>query len=286
MLFDLNNYDYCWFGFDFPVRTIPLYTMLAGCGFACETDKSYRWHGLKRGGQVFGLWQYTVCGRGEIEYEGKVYSVEPGSAFMVDIPHDHCYYLPADSEKWEFIYMNFNGREALRIWNEIETRFGPVAHFGSESKTVKVATEILSRAIADDIESPLQCSSLTYQFLMQVIEDLATTVDFRGSPPEFVQIVSNYCLTHLHEPITVDDMSNVAGYSRYHFTRLFTKYHGMSPGVFLKDLRIRRAIRLLQTEHISVKEVAERCGFDSANYFCKVFRKAIGTSPNAYRYGK
>jgi AraC-like DNA-binding protein len=78
-------------------------------------------------------------------------------------------------------------------------------------------------------------------------------------------------------------MAKCAGYSRYHFTRLFKQYMGNSPQYFMNELRIRMAVRFLQTEQLSIKEIAQRCGFDDVSYFCKIFRKFQKVSPNEFR---
>jgi AraC-like DNA-binding protein len=57
----------------------------------------------------------------------------------------------------------------------------------------------------------------------------------------------------------------------------------MAPMNFLNELRVKMAIRLLQAEKLSVKETAQRCGFEDVSYFCKVFRKYQKISPGGFR---
>ncbi|MCF6175102.1 MAG: AraC family transcriptional regulator [Victivallaceae bacterium] len=259
--------------------------MISGCGYQCETSHNYRWHGMNRGRQELAIWQYTISGNGMIDYNGKLTPVTPGSAMMLSLPHNHCYFLPADSDHWEFIYINFNGRELLRIWHELNRIIGPVAQFKPNSPAVKIAFDIFQSAAAGKITSPLQASSLAYQMVMNIAEELLPQKGSKGHTPQTIIKTIDYCLENLHEPITIEDMAKISGYSRYHFSRLFKASQGISPANFIRDLRLQRAIRLLQSEMISVKEIADRCGFSNDNYFCKVFRQAFGISPNAYRNG-
>jgi AraC-like DNA-binding protein len=46
---------------------------------------------------------------------------------------------------------------------------------------------------------------------------------------------------------------------------------------------MKRAVRLLQTERITIKEISDRCGFSDTSYFCKVFRKEFKISPEVFR---
>jgi AraC-like DNA-binding protein len=282
---ELEKLSYDNYSLVFPVKTIPLYAMISGCGYQYETSSSYRWHGLNRGRQELAIWQYTVSGSGMIDYNGKLMPVTPGCAMLLYLPHNHCYFLPDSSDHWEFIYINFNGRELLRLWHEVNRIAGPLAEFKADSPTVKIALEILQLTAAGKIKSPLQASSLAYQMVMNLSAQILPQEGHESHTPKAIMQVIEYCLKHLHEPLTVDDLATVSGFSRYHFSRLFKAHQGTSPANFIHDLRMQRAIRLLQSEMISVKEVADRCGFSNDNYFCKVFRQAFGTSPNAYRNG-
>lgn len=281
----LKKLSYDNYSLVFPIKTIPLYAMISGCGYQRETSHSYRWHGMNRGRQELAIWQYTISGSGMIIHNGKLIPVTTGCAMMLHLPHNHCYYLPDDSDHWEFIYINFNGRELLRLWSEINQTIGPLAQFKPKSKTVRLATEII-KAVADNtINSPLQASSLAYQMVMNITEELLPQKGSKGYTPKAIVKAIDYCLDHLHEQLTIEDVAKVSGYSRYHFSRIFKESQGISPANFIRDLRLQRAIRLLQGEMISVKEIADRCGFTNDNYFCKIFRQTFGTSPNAYRNG-
>jgi AraC-like DNA-binding protein len=59
----------------------------------------------------------------------------------------------------------------------------------------------------------------------------------------------------------------------------------MSPQVYLRGVRIQKALAMLETAQIPIKEVGLRCGFADPNYFARFFRKAIGISPRACRQG-
>jgi AraC family transcriptional regulator len=267
----------------FPARTVPLHSMLTSCGHSRKTSTDYNWHGLKRGKTEFVLWQYTVRGLGRLEYEGKSYDLTPGRGILVHIPHDHRYYFPVDSKGWEFIYVCICGREVLRICREIMKRSEPVNDFDNSSNTFKTAVQILKMAYSGQIKTPYISSSLAYQLTMSLMEDLLPESSSTGETPEFLKKINEYCRNNPDIDTDVDELARISGYSRYHFTRLFTAKRGISPGAFIRELRLNRAVKFLQTEKMSVKEVASACGFDDASYFCKAFRKSFGVSPAKFR---
>lgn len=268
---------------EFPTRSVALHSMLGSCGHEEKTTSDYRWNGLGRGPMEFGIWQYTIAGRGELEHEGKVMQVLPGQAMMLHIPHDHCYRLPPDSDRWEFIFINLRGGEVMRLWREAADLGGPVADFAPESETVLTATEIFHKALEGVIKTPQQASAMAYRFVMSAIDDVLPGSAADNKPPHFAEEVTEFGIRHLHEAIGVSDLAEAAGFSRFHFSRVFKAWYGEGPSRFLHDLRMKRAVRLLQTERAAIKDIAYQCGFSDSSYFCKVFRKEYGISPEKFR---
>lgn len=86
-----------------------------------------------------------------------------------------------------------------------------------------------------------------------------------------------------HEGITVADLADHAGYSPFHFTRLFGNSIRMSPGQFLTALRIDTAKRLLLTRTDPVVDVATAVGFDSLSSFTRRFRELVAIPPAQLR---
>ena len=93
----------------------------------------------------------------------------------------------------------------------------------------------------------------------------------------FLYLEENYA-----QNITLEDMARTAGYSVFYFSRLFHRLTGRKPTEYLRQLRLQKALELLD-EGLSVSETAMRCGFNSPNYFCKNFRQEYGRAPSAYR---
>lgn len=71
--------------------------------------------------------------------------------------------------------------------------------------------------------------------------------------------------------------------SEVYFRKLFKTVTGVSPAKFITDCRIAHAKELLRAEYLSPVEVAERCGFSSVSYFCRVFKKSVGVTPSEYK---
>jgi AraC-like DNA-binding protein len=85
-----------------------------------------------------------------------------------------------------------------------------------------------------------------------------------------------------HEAISLDEISQKAFLSRYHFHRLFSKVYKKTPHQYLTLKRIEKAKDLL-SENKQVNEVCNEVGFESLSSFSVLFKKEIGFAPTYYR---
>ena len=89
--------------------------------------------------------------------------------------------------------------------------------------------------------------------------------------------------THFAEAVPISEVIERSHYSQRHFIRLFSSAYGMTPQRYLLDVRIRHATSMLRDSGLSVTEIAMRCGFGDPNYFSRIFRKYVGSSPSEFR---
>lgn len=80
----------------------------------------------------------------------------------------------------------------------------------------------------------------------------------------------------------INVLAKKADLSPSHFRRLFTNIYGMSPGKYLRSIRIAKAKDLLITENFTIGEIAEMTGYTNLYYFSKAFKKETGVPPSSY----
>ena len=81
----------------------------------------------------------------------------------------------------------------------------------------------------------------------------------------------------------VEELSQQLGVSKEHLVRVFHRQMGQTPGQYLTAVRLEAARQLLLRREYTLEVVASLCGFSGANYFCRVFKKEMGMSPQTYR---
>lgn len=263
----------------FPRGPIRLYVMPTSVGYDAKRGNAYNYQGLERGPGEFVLFQYTISGMGRLTFEGRGMRVKPGQAMLLNIPHDHRYWLE-DGESWEFFWICISGREAMRIWSAIVNAHGPVVE--PEQATVSRIADIVQELLRQPYNTGAHSSARAYEVCMALAEDfLEKGAAIRNNRRNAaVRSVIDYARAHVDQALSVDQMAKLAGYSRSHFTRVFEQSEGTSPARFALELRMREALSQLQNGTKSVKEVAYDCGFRDTSYFAKTFRRIYGVAPS------
>lgn len=100
---------------------------------------------------------------------------------------------------------------------------------------------------------------------------------------EKFMMVCNYITDHCTENITVEQLADLAGFSKFHFARLFKQFANMSCYEYLTQKRIAHAERLLIEPDLSIMEVAMRSGFNSLSTFNRIFKAANNCTPSEYK---
>ncbi len=83
--------------------------------------------------------------------------------------------------------------------------------------------------------------------------------------------------------LSLEDIALSAGVSKSEAARCFDTYLHQSPGRYLMDCRLEAAQEMLLHTHYGIAEIAEKCGFGSSSYFCKIFKRELGITPLQYR---
>lgn len=95
--------------------------------------------------------------------------------------------------------------------------------------------------------------------------------------------VISYIDEHFREKIYIEELSAMINVSPDYFTKMFKESIGKTPIDYINGMRVNSAMSLLCTTEMSMTEIAEAIGFCNPNYFHKIFKQYMMTSPLAYR---
>ena len=83
--------------------------------------------------------------------------------------------------------------------------------------------------------------------------------------------------------VSLDSISDILNINASYFSMLFKKSFGANFVDYLTDLRISAAKELLADPFLAAAEIANMVGYESPNYFTRVFKKTTGMTPTEYR---
>ncbi|MBQ2923664.1 MAG: helix-turn-helix transcriptional regulator [Tyzzerella sp.] len=103
-----------------------------------------------------------------------------------------------------------------------------------------------------------------------------------------LSIAKQYIKDNTERSIKVSDVAKYCYLSTKQLTRIFNQYEGISPGDYIKNMRIKAIEKLLLEESMSLKSISDKMNFSNESYFNTFFKKHSGMSPGKYRnmFGK
>ena len=100
-----------------------------------------------------------------------------------------------------------------------------------------------------------------------------------GLPQKKLKQAIDYIQEHLAQQISLNELANDLGISRYYFCRLFKQSTGLSPHQYVIQQRVERAKQLLLQGKMSIVDIAQACGFTHQSHLNRHFKRLTGVSP-------
>ncbi len=124
----------------------------------------------------------------------------------------------------------------------------------------------VARVISDDLREPFDADALSQRDYIE---------KFRS--------ICDYINDNFAEDLSLESVASMAGFSKYHFSRLFKQYTNTTFYRYLNERRISHAKTLLISPDISVLDAAIQCGFSSHTAFLRMFKQLTGYTPTKFR---
>jgi AraC-like DNA-binding protein len=115
------------------------------------------------------------------------------------------------------------------------------------------------------------------------IDAIAEDITLNSYDVQFIRRVTEVVEDHLSDfEFDVKGLQEKAGLSHTQLYRKLYALTGFSPSRFIRHLRLKRAVKLLEQQQGSITHVAFEVGFGNLSYFTKCFKEEFGISPSEY----
>ncbi|MGB4657762.1 MAG: helix-turn-helix domain-containing protein [Mobilitalea sp.] len=130
-----------------------------------------------------------------------------------------------------------------------------------------------------------------FQIIVLISRNCSANINFfpdakNNKQQEYIQkfhSICDYINQNCTDSLTLDGISSLAGFSKFHFSRLFKEFSNVSFYKYLNLRRIAYAEKLLIDPNINITEVAFRSGFNNISAFIRMFRIVKNCTPTEFR---
>lgn len=135
-----------------------------------------------------------------------------------------------------------------------------------------------------ELREPDRFSRLSLEGLaLEMIARVTARQDRIDGAPAWLERAREYVHDHATDPARVAEVAGAAGVHPVHLARVFRARLGLSPGEYLRRVRVRKAIEMMGSTGDGLAAIAIRAGFCDQSELTKTFRRETGTTPAAYR---
>ena len=207
--------------------------------------------------------------------------VGPGSLVLMNPEEVHACNPIAD-QPWSYL-MFYLDTDWLRSQQEeagLGSEFRPFDMTASRDPLLYQGLQHLHHQLVE-APDPLAREVACHLFSRQLLARL-TPARWDDRPPQHLQRAAELMQDDSASPLSLSQLSAVAGLTPSHFVRAFSQHYGMTPHAYLLDRRIRHARTLLKQGQ-PLAEVALASGFADQAHFQRQFKRRVAATPGQYR---
>lgn len=211
---------------------------------------------------------YYTSGNGILSANGE-YRVQEGDIVIIPPGVSHA---STSLNNLRCVYVNGENSGLLNFNSPVLTK-------DNENKEGKTLCELiyLNKYLDEDY-----LGALINAYLYFISKNIKT-VDGVGSA---VTEIVNQITQNFHDnSLNLNDLLLQSGYAEDYIRAQFKKFTNKTPNAFLTEIRIKRAIHLIQIykNSLTLSEICERCGYTDYVYFSKKFKSVTGVSPKRFK---
>ncbi|WP_274362872.1 AraC family transcriptional regulator [Paenibacillus thermotolerans] len=105
----------------------------------------------------------------------------------------------------------------------------------------------------------------------------------KPKPREMAELLIEFMDAHYRDEITLKHLAELVHLHPSYLVRMFKKQTNTTPFDYLRDLRLKAAVRYLSVTEMPISAIVEETGFRSVHYFSRLFKQAFGQSPAEWR---
>lgn len=222
------------------------------------------------------------------EHHSTVHDFDANSVYLRNFCDDYSADLRGS---FDFMLLQISEDELARMADEADLR-----HVGALKQTVQGTDPVLGGLLGalfcsmegEGERSALFVDQISVAIGIHLVQRYGTAVEtsssFRRKLSARAQAdLRSQIECHLDGQISIDDLARTCNLSTGMFLQAFRATMGKTPQQWLTQQRIEKAMQLMLTSDLPLKDVAAQCGFSDQSHFTRVFSRIMGATPAAWR---
>ena len=185
-------------------------------------------------------------------------------------------------------------RKLVKLFEEICEEYGTSEDFDSMYLNDDATTSKYDAQEIDEISSTTLCEPIIYAKLLTMltligrnhldsIESSTTSPVKKMEYAGKLMAVCRYIDEHFTDDITLEEVAEKAGFSKFHFSRLFKQFTNDSFYKYVNQQRMAYAEELLSNPDLSITQIGIQCGYSSTSSFIRMFKQFQNCTPTDFR---
>ena len=230
------------------------------------------------------LFFIVTNGSGIVKYNDSTYEVHTGDCVFINCMN--AYEHTSSADLWTLKWVHFYGSNMDAIYEKYKERGGKVVFTVPSPKEIENLIDEI-HVIADsssylrDMEIHEKLSSLLLHIMKESWDE--EEAEASSEKRKDIRDIREYLDQNFDKDIKLDDLADKYNISKYYLSHIFKEQYGTSINNYVISLRITRAKHFLRFTDMTTTEVANRLGYDDANYFIRLFKKIENITPGQYR---
>ena len=224
---------------------------------------------------------YTLSGKGILKYRGNEYEINKGQCFCINCMEHHIYWTPK-GEDWEFLWVHINGNGTLGYYKEFDSSGFNILN-GHNDNIPDLIWKMIEINKIKNVTTEIITSNLIHNLITELLILNRTGNDGNVFVPDFIRNIASKIEHHFKEPLTLELFEKEFHRSKYHISKEFKKYIGVTVNEYIIISRISYAKELLKYSDISVSEITFEIGMNNVTHFINLFKARENITPLTYR---
>ena len=214
--------------------------------------------------------------------KGCIHSVADGQDLLLE-QGDLVLYAP---EQWHMQYadpgqaprmvtISFWAR-GLR-WESLSNR-----RFPSDRETVRLLQQILREQEQDNPDKIFSLLTLLLLYLQERNEEKQNVQPVISGENTIIRKAQQYIQAHVEEKLTVPVVAQKIEVSASYLTALFHKHLQLSPGEYIRRIKLQQSKQLIREGQMNFTQIAERLQYSTVHHFSRQFKQMFGMTPTEY----